>query len=412
MTGRKIGTLQSGRRKREKKIVLIEGVYDTIDLFSENVKQALEELGYECLVLHAQDMEESLKEFAVFALTEITAVITFNNLGYNLELTEGKNIWEQFDIPYVNILMDHPFHYKKPLKHMPKTARVYCTDRNHVAFMRRFFPEISRVGFLPHAGIELPQTKRPLKERRIEVLYAGALPFFTAGSLVPDLSAITEFDALDMAKTVLEDLIKKPQETTETAIETYLKERKIQLSEDALFDAIVKMRFLDSYATSFFRENAVRLLVESGIDVTAYGTGWNQCEWSDNPHLHYGGKILAPEVLPLMADAKIVLNTMTWYKAGAHDRIFNGMLAGACVVTDDSSYLRSLCSKDEALVRFQLEEIGALPEKVYNLLEHPNQMQMVADCGYETAKREHTWKNRVLTVLKDLEDEKHADFDL
>ena len=396
----------------KKKIVLIEGVYDTIDLFSENVKQALEELGYECLVLHAQDMEDSLKEFAVFALTEITAVITFNNLGYNLELTEGKNIWEQFDIPYVNILMDHPFHYKKPLKHMPKTARVYCTDRNHVAFMRRFFPEISRVGFLPHAGIELPQTKRPLKERRIEVLYAGALPFFTAGSLVPDLSAITEFDALDMAKTVLEDLIKKPQETTETAIETYLKERKIQLSEDALFDAIVKMRFLDSYATSFFRENAVRLLVESGIDVTAYGTGWNQCEWSDNPHLHYGGKILAPEVLPLMADAKIVLNTMTWYKAGAHDRIFNGMLAGACVVTDDSSYLRSLCSKDEALVRFQLEEIGALPEKVYNLLEHPNQMQMVADCGYETAKREHTWKNRVLTVLKDLEDEKHADFDL
>lgn len=58
----------------KKKIVLIEGVYDTIDLFSENVKKALEELGYECLVLHAQYMEESLKAFAVFAMTEITAM--------------------------------------------------------------------------------------------------------------------------------------------------------------------------------------------------------------------------------------------------------------------------------------------------------------------------------------------------
>lgn len=388
----------------KKKIVLITGVYDTIDLFSENVKQALKELDYECLVLDARDMEESLKAFAVFALTEITAVITFNNLGYNLELTEGKNIWEQFDIPYINILMDHPFHYKKPLRSMPSTARVYCTDRNHVTFMHRFFPEISYVGFLPHAGVELPYEKKPLKERNIEVLYAGALPFFTATSLVPDLSAITEFDALDMAKMVLEELIKHPNETTEDAIEAYLKERDIYLSDDALFEAIVKMRFLDSYATSFFRENAVRLLVESGVHVLAYGTGWNQCEWSDNSHLHYGGKILAPEVLPLMADAKIVLNTMTWYKAGAHDRIFNGMLAKSCVVTDDSTYLRSQNEKDEALVRFQLEEIGALPEIVHDLLEHPTKMQEIADCGYETAKKEHTWKNRVLTVLKDLED--------
>lgn len=60
----------------------------------------------------------------------------------------------------------------------------------------------------------------------------------------------------------------------------------------------------------------MKLLVESGVSVTAYGTGWNECEWSHNPHLHYGGKVLAPEILPLMCEAKIVLNTMTWYKAG------------------------------------------------------------------------------------------------
>ena len=82
------------------------------------------------------------------------------------------------------------------------------------------------------------------------------------------------------------------------------------------------MRFIDSYATSFFREQAVRILVENGIRVTAYGTGWDQCEWSDNPHLDYRGKVLAQEILPFMNDAKIVLNTMTWFKAGAHDRSF------------------------------------------------------------------------------------------
>ena len=247
----------------KKKIVLIEGVYDTIDLFTREIKKVLEQMGCECLVLDAGHMEESLKEFALFAMTPVFAAITFNNLGYNLELSEGKNIWEQFEIPYVNILMDHPFHYTGPLAHMPKTAWVFCTDKNHVDFMHRFYPEIERVGFLPHAGVKLPGAKKRIRDRKIEVLYAGSLPFFTAGMLVPDLSAITQFDAIDMSRQVLEDLIKNPAVTTEDAIEAYLKERGIELEEQDLFAGIVKMRFLDSYATSFFREQAVKLLVES-----------------------------------------------------------------------------------------------------------------------------------------------------
>lgn len=387
----------------KKKIVLIEGVYDTIDLFTREIKKTLEQMGCECLVLDAGHMEESLKEFALFAMTPVFAAITFNNLGYNLELSEGKNIWEQFEIPYVNILMDHPFHYTGPLAHMPKTAWVFCTDKNHVDFMHRFYPEIERVGFLPHAGVKLPGAKKWIRDRKIEVLYAGSLPFFTAGMLVPDLSAITQFDAIDMSRQVLEDLIKNPAVTTEDAIEAYLKERGIELEEPDLFAGIVKMRFLDSYATSFFREQAVKLLVESGVSVTAYGTGWNECEWSHNPHLHYGGKVLAPEILPLMCEAKIVLNTMTWYKAGAHDRIFNGMLAGACVVTDDSAYLREEFEAEKAMVRFKLEEIVRLPEIVWDLLDHPEKMQQIADVGYESASEKHTWESRMKQVLSMLE---------
>ena len=387
----------------KKKFVLIEGVYDTIDLFTCEIKKVLEQSGFECLVLDANHMEESLKTFAVFAMTPITAAVTFNNLGYNLELVEGQNIWEQFDIPYVNILMDHPFHYSKPLRHMPKTALVLCTDQNHVKFLKQFHPEIKRVGFLPHAGAEYPGERKPLRERKIDVLYAGSLPFFTAGMLVPDLSSVTQFDAIDMSRQVLEDLIKNPSVTTEDAICQYLAERGIVFDEQELFEGIIKMRFLDSYATSFFREQAVRLLVESGIDVTAYGTGWNECEWSDNPHLHYGGKVLAPEILPLMCESKIVLNTMTWYKEGAHDRIFNGMLAKACVVTDDSGYLKQQFERKKAPVRFCLEEIGRLPEIVWNLLEHPDDMQEIADCGYEMAQGGHTWKKRMEEVLVMLE---------
>lgn len=388
----------------KKKIVLIKGVYDTIDLFTDEIEQALEEMNFQCLVLDANHMEESLKEFAVFALTPVTAAITFNNLGYNLEFEEGVNIWEQFEIPYVNILMDHPFHYSEPLAHMPTTTRLFCTDKNHVTFIKRYFGDIARVGFLPHAGAEGGFWKKRMDERKIDVLYAGALPFFTAGRLVPDLSAITQFDAIDMSRQVLKELICHPAHTTEEAVEQYLNARSIFLEDGELLNGIVKMRFLDSYATSFFREQAVRLLVESGVDVTVYGMGWNECEWSKNPHFHYGGKVPATQILPMMGEAKIVLNTMTWYKAGAHDRIFNGMLANACVVTDDSGYLKEQFEKREqdGPVRFQLEKMQELPELVFILLEHQGELQRRADCGYRMAREEHTWKNRLETILEEL----------
>ena len=195
-------------------------------------------------------------------------------------------------------------------------------------------------------------------------------------------------------RSVLGELVQHPEQTTEQAIEAYVKTVRGDISDGRLQEIIVKMRFLDSYATSFFREQAVRILVESGIHVTAYGVGWDQCEWSDNPYLTYGGKVPAPQILPLMNDSKIVLNTMTWFKAGAHDRIFNGMLAGAAVVTDDSTYLRRTFTDGKELVMFSLKELQTLPERVFDLFGHISHMQEIADCGYHAAKEEHTWKNR------------------
>ena len=44
----------------------------------------------------------------------------------------------------------------------------------------------------------------------------------------------------------------------------------------------------------------------------------------------------ADEIVELMHESKIVLSTMTWFKDGTHDRVYNGMLAGAVAVTDTS----------------------------------------------------------------------------
>lgn len=393
-------------------IIYFRGVYDTLDLFTDQLIEAFTEMGYESFVYDAANEKQSKEallallagaELAKKDVSGLFAVVTFNNLGYNLDLNLGEedilnqnyvNLWEHYGIPYINILMDHPFHYEKPLLKAPSTAIVLCTDRNHVRYIRRFFRNIRQTDFLPHAGVELGRKHKPLADRRIDVLYAGALPIYTVSEMIPDLTSIRELDAQKMAGEILQELAVHPEKTTEQAIEEYVDATGVSMSEEQLQRLIVKMRFLDSYATSFFREQAVRILVESGIHVTAYGTGWDQCDWSDNPYLTYGGKVPASQILPLMNDSKIVLNIMTWFKAGAHDRIFNGMLAGAAVVTDDSTYMQREFTDGKELVMFSLKELATLPERVFNLFGHMDRMQEMADCGYQAAKSRHTWKNR------------------
>lgn len=407
----------------KKRYVFFRGMIDTLDLYTDEFIRIYKEQDAECLVLDTAHMDTELLRLKAFLLAPVTAVISLNNVGLHLEFEDGKNIWDSFQIPFYNIMMDHPFRYKKALDMAPEQMTLLCMDRNHVEYARRFFPNIQNVEFFPHAGIELqeaetqtqadtayaeaePQTQAgmvytvkdygriPISERRIDVLYAGGLARYAAEGLIPDLGKITDFDAFLLVRRALERLIHEPGLTTEYVIEKSLRDMNLSFDDKKLGEIISELRFLDSFAVSFYREEVIRTLAENGITVTVFGKGWDRLEW-EHPNLVYGGEIYPVQILELMNQSRIVLNTMTWFKRGAHDRIFNGMLAGAAVVTDDSEYLQEHFTSGRELEMFSLRDIKNLPERVNDLLEHPGKAQRIADCGYQSAAAHHTWKNRL-----------------
>ena len=105
---------------------------------------------------------------------------------------------------------------------------------------------------------------------------------------------------------------------------------------------------------------------------------------------------------------------MTWFKDGTHDRVFNGMLAGACAVTDSSGYMEEeFCgfwpddpflqkAGESEVAFFRLTEIEKLPDMIRSMLDHPEEMQMLADRGYEKAHQMHTWDARARELDRDL----------
>lgn len=387
---------------------MIKGIYDTMDLFTDEIVAELTKMGHRCVILHMETMDVDLKKMMELHKEEgLDGVITFNNLGYNLGEEQGGNLWDALNIPYVNILMDHPFHYTKPLKAAPKHSIVMVIDRNHVDYVKRFFSNIEACYFLPHAGCAHAIEALEDEVRDIDVLYAGSLSRFLIEQLIPDFKEYPEVNGVVFSRNCLESLIQNPEQTTETVVEDELRrefqERQLELTEERLEEYIDGFRFLDGFAVSYFREMAVRILVEHGVKVHVLGLGWEQCDWArENENFIYMGKVDAQEVLPVMKRSKVVLNTLTWFKDGAHDRIFNGMLCGAAVISDRSKYLDTYFENHKEIELFSLKELMQLPERVKGLLEDDERREAMAVAGNAKALQGHTWRNAVEEILHDL----------
>ena len=74
-----------------KTIIYFKGVYDTLDLFTDHLIEAFESMGYGTFVYHTAN-EEVSKKMLLRLLDESQefAVVTFNNLGYNLSFEQSK----------------------------------------------------------------------------------------------------------------------------------------------------------------------------------------------------------------------------------------------------------------------------------------------------------------------------------
>jgi hypothetical protein len=381
------------------RIVLFVGAYASLDLFTLDMAQEFENLGYEIMLYDVNDTAGSLKRFAAFASKKIDMAIGYNNLGFNMELTFGHNVWDELRVLFINILMDHPFHYRAALLAAPKNCAVLCCDRNHVAYITRFFQNIPMVAFMPHGGNHFEPGPQ-LSKRGIGVFYAGGLSRDLVKQIMPVCSKYPKFDGQKMITEVYDYLIDNPSQLSENAIEKYLIDNKVEYSEDELSEIITDFRVVDSFATSYYREKTVQTLVDSGIDVTVCGRGWENCGCFNNPHFKFGGFVSAGEVPKIMCNSKIVLNTMTWFKDGSHDRVFNGMLARAVAMTDTSGYMKEVIAQNQNGIMFELQEIEALPAVVENILGNDSFAQSVADAGYELARNEHMMKHRAIDIAR------------
>ena len=328
------------------------------------------------------------------------AALAFNSSGiHNILDVDGESLFDKYNIHFYNWIVDHPISNLNYLSTKCSDYNMFCMDRQHVLFVKRFYPDIKKVSFLPLGGIPNDAgNKIPIKEREYDIAFPGGLMPL---SLQETLDIFNKYP--DPNREIILNLIDFMLNNRETdvviAVETVLKDR-FGITELDWKNRCAVLELADSannFMRAFFREEVIRHLANSGLDFHIFGDGWKE-----RIGYGYGYTVFHKGVDYLHSGdifnrSKILLNVMPCFKDGTHDRIASGMLHNTLVVTDHSKFLDEL--QKDILCFYDINEVNCLSGQIKEMLANVADMQMISDRGFDYAEEKFTWSVTVDRML-------------
>ncbi len=412
------------------RIILVAGSTETLEYFSLQIAEYFLARGREVFLWDMKHPTASIEEFEKLGDPQNSILVTFNFIGMNNEgqFSAGLvSIWDRLGIRKICIMVDSPVYYYRQLSsHIPDLT-IVCIDRYHRDFVMQQYPEYGEVLFMPLAGNRAvcDLWKKPgimdrgdigyfeigdtfffgsdigtgferWKERRIDALFIGN--YVPLESLEPSVARLSS-----EYREFIDDIIRQMFEENKRPLESILMERLHKEFPDCdreeYLEACFQMVYIDLYVRNAYRGKIVTSLADSGIKVYCTGKDWNKAPCSHPENLyHTGCSVNSIECLQALSQAKLSLNMMPWFKAGAHDRVFSSMLQGCALLSDSSEYIDEILTEGRDYFGFSLDKPEATSEATVliakSILEHEEKAFEVAVSGYEKALENHTWKNR------------------
>lgn len=398
-----------------KRIIMVIGGVETLEYFSYQMGKTFEKEGYLIYYYDLKNIKESTRKLRKFIRVGETVLLTFNFEGLSKEPGIYKNgigyVWEEYQLPCINIAVDHPYYYHKRLEDLPHQYYHVSIDKNHERYFKEYYPEYKHLGFLPLAGTMLQEEKLQgtmqeedlhkekfcREERTMDVILTGN--YKELSFCDPYINRLGEEYAA-FYQGIIDELIADPYKTVEETALKHCMDEMGELSKKDIRLVLHNMIFIDIYIRNYWRGEVVKTLVNAGIDVDVFGDGWDKLECAKSQHLHMHPQTTSLVCLQEISKAKVSLNIMPWFKDGAHDRVFNSILNGTICVTDTSKYLCEELQEGDGVFYFDLENLKELPKIVSRLLGNEKERKESILKGLEKVKAYHTWEVRARELME------------
>lgn len=307
---------------------------------------------------------------------------------------------------YGTYLHDHPCGLER-LKKADERTIVFSCDNRFCDYMERYSPMVKHMEFVPLSGSYYPKCIS-YQQRAIDIIFTGSYrdPKRTREQILTECEM--EGEKPEFILDIMEDIIVNTQYTFPECLSRILKKYNRSMEDDEFREFVRKHLLIDYYAREYYRDKTIRTLLASGLQLHVFGAGWDDfySEYKENLIIHRGGIYAARKAV---ANAKLALNIMPWFKEGFQERIASAMLNKVIAVTDESTYITEHFENGKDLIVFSLKEIDALPERIRYLLAHSTEAAKIAENGYKKIQN-HTWYNRVYNMMKTME--KHFEVSL
>lgn len=399
--------------KEIRKIILFQGGVETLDFFGRQMGLTFEEMGISVFYFDLQNAKDSVKRVQKFIKSGETVLLTFNFEALEREAyiyhPKSGYVWQGYDLPLYNIVVDHPYYYHNRLMELKEDALGHpglieqyhhiSIDRIHQSYFRRFYPEFQEAGFLPLAGtnpfeeIALPK----MSERTTDIIFTGN---YTEPAFFEKYAHHINEEYAAFYHGMMDDLIKHPDRTVEEVeMEHCFREMGEQTDEDMRLP-MHRMIFIDMFVRNYFRGEVIRILVEHGFSVKVIGAGWEKLPVKKPNRMAVMEQTDSLTCLRELRNSRVSVNVMPWFKDGTHDRVLNSILNGAVCFTDGSKYQKEILPEGAGVSYYSLKDGDLIAEQMEQLLSDVCVLGEMAQKGMVIAKREHTWKNRAVRFLE------------
>ena len=373
--------------------------YDSVNAMIDSMNAEFISRGIACDVIDvSQDREVVLAHMNIIEPNKYDAAIAINAVGQQNVTMGGDNLFDICNIPFFNILLDHPMEHYDNLKTTCRNYHIICLDRKHVSFIKRYFPNIAGVYFLPLAGGNADNTEiKEISERSMELVFAGSLLKYSCEELLEGYKKYPEpYNGLILR--VIDRMISHGGEDISEAF-SYIMYDDLGWNgtDEGFLDVLSEVQIANYFMRTFAREEILGMLLKMQFPIHLYGGGMERLlkRYPNNKAI-YHGRIPFNQMPEVYSDARIVLNINPMFKDGCHDRIPTAMLYGAAVLTDSNCYTDEVLSDK----LFSFANTDALAQELPQILEDEVTLNEIIIKGYEYAKSNMTWSKYVDELLR------------
>ena len=291
---------------------------------------------------------------------------------------------EVYDIPVLSLLIDIPARFHWRLDHSYERSVITCVDQDYLPMIEDMGYPCRGTGFFPHGGPPpYPATIRS-SDRALDVVFVGQV--WPAMEEEEWLDEITETDHERQVMTEARRLCLREKSGIYSAFKTAMEASGQPIERDRIIHFLTR---LERHIHTYSRLHMLKNLTSVTVDI--YG-GMDDRVKAALSHHRLHGPVTFSKGLEIMANAKVILNPVSVFRHGGHERIFYALSRGAIVASTETSFLQKEQENGLGMARIELDRDN--DDTLSALLSGKN-LDDVQQAGVDHYRLNHLWDHRI-----------------